>query len=45
MANTLDVERFYEAMAKILGKKLGIKIEYKIVKREPSDGDALFRVK
>lgn len=43
MADKPDPERFYNAVMKILCKKLGVKIEYKIVPRRPEDGDALCR--
>lgn len=43
MANTMNIELFYGALEKILGNKLGVKIEGKLVKRQPSDGDALFK--
>jgi hypothetical protein len=39
----MNVELFYSTLMKILGKKLGVKIEHEIVKRESSDGDALCR--
>ena len=44
MADTMNIELFYEALADVLGRKLGVKIEGEVVKRLPSDGDALFRV-
>lgn len=43
MANTMNIELFYEALADVLGRKLGVKIEGEVVKRQPSDGKALFK--
>lgn len=43
MADKPDPERFYNAVMKILSKKLGVKIEYEIVPRRPEDGDAFCR--
>lgn len=37
-----DVNKFYEALAKILGNKYGVEIVGKVVPRKPEDGDALF---
>jgi len=43
MANTPNPELFYDMLMKILSNKLGVTIEYEIVKRESSDGNALCR--
>jgi hypothetical protein len=45
MANTMNIELFYEALERILGNKLGVKIEGRVVPRKPEDGDALFKFK
>ena len=43
MADTPNVELFYDTLMKILSNKLGVNIKHKLVKREPSDGNSLCR--